>query len=292
MRGVLRIGTFVPELSQVNFEKEVRSGPGFYDLPHLSGFDLSGGNLTGVVLRNSLVERCSFDDCLINYADLCFSAFFECTFRSTNMRVTKIGSASFEECEFENADLAYCTAEETSFKGSHISGSSLNHVSLVKADLSDVVLHNTSVYGISAWDLELEGAKQSDLVIADDWPTLTVDNIEVAQFICLLVKNSKVRDIIDTIVSKVVLILGRFSLERKPTLHRIKGLLRERGYVSIIFDFEGPRRRDLTETIRTLAHLSRFVIVDLTDPSSVPHELQAIVPFLPSVPVQPLILGG
>ena len=159
MRGVLRIGTFVPELSQMNFEKEIRSGPGFYDLPHLSGFDFSGGNLNGIVMRNSIVEHCSFDDSLIDHADLCFSDFLECTFRSTSMRVTKIGSASFEECAFENADLAYCTAEETSFKGSSISGSSLNHVQLVKADLSGVVLHNTSVYGISAWDLELEGAK-------------------------------------------------------------------------------------------------------------------------------------
>lgn len=245
-----------PELSQMDFEKEVRSGPGFYDLPHLSGFDFSGSNLNGVMLRNSIVEHCSFDDCLINFADLCFTNFLECTFRSTSMRVTKIGSASFEECEFENADLAYCTAEETSFKGSSILGSSLNHVQLVKADLSDVVLHNTSVYGISAWDLELEGAKQSDLMIADDEPTLTVDSIEVAQFICLLVKNSKVRDVIDTLVARVVLILGRFSPERKPTLHRIRDLLRERGYVSIIFDFEGPKRRDLTETIRTLARIS------------------------------------
>ena len=281
-----------PELSQVDFEKEIRSGPGPYDLPDLSGFDFSGGNLNGIVWRNSIVDHCNFDDCQIDYADLCFSSFLECTFRRTSMRATKIGSSSFGECEFENADLAYCSAEETSFKGSIISDSSLNHVQLVKADLSDVVLHNTSVYGISAWDLELEGAKQSDLMITDDWPTLTVDSIEVAQFICLLVKSSKIRDVIDTLVSRVVLILGRFSPEGKPTLHRIQDLLRDRGYVSIIFDFKGPESRDLTETIRTLAHLSRFVIVDLTDPSSVPHELAAVVPLLPSVPVQPLIRAG
>ena len=281
-----------PELRHIDFEKEIRSGTGLYDLPDLSGFDFSGCDLHGIVWRNSIVDHCSFDDCRIDFSDLCFSNFLECTFRSTSMRVTRIGSASFEKCVFENADLAYCTAEETSFKGSRISGSSLNHVQLVKADLSDVVLHDTSVYGISAWDLELEGAKQSDLIVADDGPTLTVDSIEVAQFIFLLVKNSKIRDVIDTLVSRVVLILGRFSPEGKPRLHRIRDLLRDRGYVPIIFDFDGPERRDLTETIRTLAHLSRFVIVDLTDPSSVPHELEAVVPHLPSLPVQPLILAG
>ena len=281
-----------PELRGVDFQEEVRPGAGIYDLPDLSGFDFSGCDLHGIVWRNSIIERCNFDDCVIDSADLCFSTFLECTFRGTSMRVTRIGSASFEECVFENADLAYCSAEETSFKRSRISGSSLNHVQLVKADLSDVVLHNTSVCGISAWDLELEGAKQSDLSISDDGPNLTVDTIEVAQFIFLLVKSSKIRDVIDTLVSRVVLILGSFSPERKPTLDRIRDLLRERGYVSLIFDFEGPEHRDLTETVQTLAHLSRFVFVDLTDPSSVPHELQSVVPGLPSLPVQPLILAG
>lgn len=281
-----------PELRQMDFEKEIRLGTGLYDLPDLSGFDFSGGDLSGIVWRNSIVDRCNFDDCRLDSSDLYFSNFLECTFCSTSMRVTRIGSASFEDCVFENADLAYCTAEETSFKGSRISGSSLNHVQLVKADLSNVILYDTSVYGISAWDLELERAKQSDLLIVDDGPTLVIDSIELAQFVGLLLKSSKIRNVIDTLVSKVVLILGRFSPGRKPTLHRIRNLLRDRGYVPIIFDFEGPESRDLTETIRTIAHVSRFVIVDLTDPSSVPHELQAVVPDLPSVPFQPLILAG
>jgi len=46
-------------------------------------------------------------------------------------------------------------------------------------------------------------------------PEITVDNIEVAQFIYLMLYNQKIRDVIDTITSKVVLILGRFTPERK-----------------------------------------------------------------------------
>jgi hypothetical protein len=59
----------------------------------------------------------------------------------------------------------------------------------------------------------------------------------------------------------------------------------------VLFDFEAPSSRDLTETVVTLAHLSRFIIADLTDPSSLPKELEAIVPRL-AVPVLPVIQSG
>jgi hypothetical protein len=149
------------------------------------------------------------------------------------------------------------------------------------------------VYGLSAWDVVLEDAKQSNLVITlGDEPRIFVDNLEVAQFIHLLLRNEKIRDVIDAITSKVVLILGRFSPERKLVLDAMREALRGRGYSPVLFDFEKPGSRDLTETISTLAHMARFIIADITDAKSIPQELQAIVPNLPSVPVQPLILSS
>ena len=56
----------------------------------------------------------------------------------------------------------------------------------------------------------------------------------------------------------------------------------------MLFDFEKPANRDLTETVSTLAHLARFIIVDLTDPSSAPHEVATVIPQT-VVPVQPLL---
>jgi len=51
-----------------------------------------------------------------------------------------------------------------------------------------------------------------------------------------------------------------------------------------------PDSRDITETVTTLARLARFIIADITDPKSIPLELQSIVPDV-AVPVQPLTVA-
>ena len=160
-------------------------------------------------------------------------------------------------------------------------------------DLTGADLTGCRIHGISAWRLKLDTrTRQKNLVITrQDEPEITVDNIEVAQFIYLMLHNQKIRDIIDTITSKAVLILGRFTDERKAVLDAIREELRKCDYLPILFDFKVPATRDITETVSLLAHMARFIIADLTDPSSIPKELEAIVPGL-AVPVQPLLEGS
>jgi hypothetical protein len=68
-------------------------------------------------------------------------------------------------------------------------------------------------------------------------PEITTDDIEVAQFLYLLIHNEKLRKVIDTITTKVVLILGRFSEERKVVLDAVRDALRTRGLLPVIFRF-------------------------------------------------------
>ena len=74
-------------------------------------------------------------------------------------------------------------------------------------------------------------------------------------------------------------------------LDALREELRKRDYLPILFDFAIPATRDITETVSLLARMARFIIADLTDPSSIPKELEAIVPGL-AVPVQPLLEGA
>jgi hypothetical protein len=156
-------------------------------------------------------------------------------------------------------------------------------------DLTATDLTGCHVYGISVWGSKLDkDTKQQNLVITKkSEPEITVDNIEVAQFVYLMLHNEKIRDAIDTIGKKAVLLLGRFTDGRIAVLERLREELRKRDFLPIVFNFDKPETKDFTETVRMLAGMSRFVIADMTNPRSTPLELQATVPeyMIPFVPI-------
>jgi uncharacterized protein YjbI with pentapeptide repeats len=174
--------------------------------------------------------------------------------------------------------------------GAKLGRANLKLAHLTEANLTDADLTGYQIYGTYVWGVKLnEGTKQQNLIITTHGESeVTVDNIEVAQFVYLLLRNEKIRGVIDTITSKAVLILNRFSPERKQVLDALREQLRTGGYLPILFDFEGSNSRDMTETVSLLARMARFIIADLTNPRSIPKELEAIVPDV-AVPVQPLL---
>ena len=180
---------------------------------------------------------------------------------------------------------------ETDLRGANLVDTILVGAQLVRAKIEKAKVSGSSVYSINVWDLDGEFEEEHDLVITDRGePVITVDDIEVAQFVYLLLNNKKIRHVIDTVTTKAVLILGRFTPERKQVLDALRDALRERGFVPILFDFEPSPQRDLTETVQLLANMAKFVIADITEAKSIPQELSHIIPFLPSVPVQPILL--
>ena len=194
------------------------------------------------------------------------------------------------EADLRGAQFQAAHIMDSSFDSANLTGANLARIHLLRCSLRNAILTDCEVYGLSAWDVDLIGAHQSNLTISDPHGhKLTVENIEIAQFIYLLLKSEKLRTVIDALTSKMVLILGRFTSERKAVLDAVKTKLTDQGYYPVIFDFDKPASRDLTETVSTLAHLSRFIIADLSDPRAIPHELASIVPTL-AIPVQPIII--
>jgi hypothetical protein len=195
------------------------------------------------------------------------------------------------------ADLRGASLSEANLSGADLSGADLSGVDLSRVDLSGADLSGADLCGATLTDASLNranlcGANLSyrTILIAAKLIGANLRGANLTRAVHLLLHNEKIRDVIDTITSKVVLILGRFTPERKTVLDALREELRNRGYVPVLFDFDVPAERDITETVTLLARMARFIIADLTDPSSIPKELEAIVPQL-AVPVQPLFGG-
>ncbi len=291
--------------------------------PDLSGARLDGKNLSWANLREADLREATlasvhcfntnFTNANLGRANFSNADLLDTNFTNANLSRTILTNTNFFHANLSSADLsqAYLLSadlREADLSGANLSrailtygnlsGANLSSADLREADLRQAILVGTNlkganlthcfIYGISAWNVELEGAKQDSLVITShDEPSITIDNLKIAQFIYLLLNNQEIREVIDTIGQKGVLILGRFSKDRKPILDALREKLRTLNYVPIVFDFELPTERDFTETIMTLAGLCRFIIADITNPSSAPLELQATVPnyMIPFVPI-------
>jgi hypothetical protein len=252
--------------------------------PDLRGANLRDTNLTAADLRG--VDLCGADLCWADLykADLCGADLCGAHFRGTYCR-----EAHFTGAHLRGADLTGADFYKADLRGVDLYQAHLIGARLIKTDLRDATLTGSSVHGASVWGIKVnEETQQQNLIITDpDEPVITVDNLKVAQFIYLLLNHEEIRGVIDTITSKGVLILGRFSEERKPVLEALRDALRDKGFLPIVFDFERPQGRDFTETVKVLAGMSCFVIVDISGPRSVPLELQATVPdyMIPFVPI-------
>jgi uncharacterized protein YjbI with pentapeptide repeats len=173
-----------------------------------SGADLTGADLHGAILCGADLYRAHLSRADLSGAQLSGACLTE----------ADLGEANLSWADLRGAQLGGADLREADFCSANLSGAILVDANLSRADLSGADLTDCRIFGISAWRLTLsEDTKQQNLVITGAGePEITVDNIEVAQFIYLLLHNEKIRDAIDTIGKKAVLILGRCSSRCSP----------------------------------------------------------------------------
>lgn len=307
----------IPKLKGLNFKElnwHPSKGPGIdFSKADLSNSDFTGAmlnypdfinaNLTNSKFNKSLIQNARFINCKMRKANFEWAvlnysiftgvekagAFANSTLQEVNFDNCMLRSASFiganlRQASFVGADLSFAYLTDANLLDANLTNTNLTKASmqrtrLINTSIEGAIITEAKIYGISAWNLKGKPKSMNKLVItADDESEITVDDIDIAQFIHLLLKREKLRNVINTITSKAVLILGRFTIERKAILDSLADELRKYNLLPIIFDFEKATSRDFTETIKVLAGLSFFVIADITDPSAIPLELQATVP--------------
>ncbi|MEW5957011.1 MAG: pentapeptide repeat-containing protein [Chloroflexota bacterium] len=244
------------------------------------GADLSGVNFSNTNLWGARLQFVNLSGANLVGADL----------TRANLRYANLSNADLTAAKFYEADLYMAN-----LRGATCRDTNMLRARLVSANLSGTILDGCWIHGVSVWGVTVdEATKQKNLRITDpndpEALSITVDDIEVAQFIDLLLKHNNLRNILNAVTKRGVLILGPFANGGLKRLQAIAAKLRELDYLPIIFDFERPDRRNYTETIKTLAGLSRFIIADLSGPS-VPQELYAIVPHF-KIPVVPILEKG
>jgi hypothetical protein len=274
----------------------------------LNGAVLSEANLSRVNFSGARLDYANFTGADLSTANLSFADLSQVNFSKANLKSANLSGAYLWGADLSEADLSNSVLDLASLMRAN-----LTRANLIKADLSGTTLIHTkvngakisgsSIYGTNVWDLIGEFEEQTDLIITPKGkpgmeefpagsPSITVDNIKIAQFLYLILNNEEIRNMINTLTSKSVLILGRFTIqERKRILDALRNKLREYDLVPIVFDFDRPTDKDFTETIKTLAGLSYFVIADVTNPKSSPLELQATVPDY-QIPFVPIIQEG
>ncbi len=286
---------------------------------NLSGGDFTGTNLSGAYLLESSFVMANLNMAVLHEAQIGMAQFTKAILTETDFSGSKLNFSQIVDCDcrgaiFDHADLGgsvlinsdfsdasfvEASLMTTTMTGSRLIRADLRNCNMAglnftHADLSGADISGSRVFGVAAWGITTHGLIQQDLIISSDGDplVLTVDDIEIAQFIYLLSQSEKLGRVIDKITSKVVLILGRFTKERKAILDAIKDTLRQKDYIAVVFDFDKPESRSLTETVKLLARMSKFIVADITDPKCIPHELATIVPDSTSVPIQSIQVKG
>ncbi|AGY58263.1 pentapeptide repeat-containing protein [Gloeobacter kilaueensis] len=251
LRGAYLGGT---DLSKADLREASLSGAAY-----LKGVDLHGANLSGANLSRVIMNGVDLEE-----ADL---------------RGANLGGADLRRANLNRAKLSGANLERANLKGADLSGADLRQVRLAGCCLEEAILQGCRVYGTAAWDVKInERTDQRNLLITDvGEAAVSVDNLKIARFLHLLLDNTELKDAIDALTLKAVLILGHFSPERQSVLAALQGELRRRDHLPIVFNFAGSETQTTIETVRALAGLSRFVIADLADGRSIPAQLHTTV---------------
>jgi hypothetical protein len=221
-----------------------------------------------------------------------------------DLRGANLSRAGMWGCSLSGSDLT-----DANLDGADLTWATLCRVRLIRTSVQDAIFSNAWVYGAAIWDLKgLPRAEENLSIVPEDRYFEFADRelmrikdggLRVAQFVSsaysALLSGSRdplMSGIIDAISTRVALILGRFT-KSNNVLDHVASVLREsNSMVPLVFDFDKPGLFDLTESVSLWARLCSVIIVDLTNPASVPHELASIVPDLPSVPVFPILQQG
>jgi uncharacterized protein YjbI with pentapeptide repeats len=267
----------------------------------LKDADLTGARIDRANLEHVNARSATFDDVVaqepnfevgtLRGARFRRARISEGRFHRAYLRDTNLTDAAFTGCWLRFANFEGARCENTDF-----SGSDLRYASMVETHLKGAILTDVHVFGISAWGVETDANTRQDLIVGrtqdEQEAPLRAHDLQTAQLLGLMLDGAGVRAVLDSMTSKLVLILGSFSPAEKAVLDALRLSLQSHGYIAVEFDFERPSDRDYAETVLTLVGMSRFVVADFTNAKEVRAEVAQARRQYMRVPIIPIAREG
>lgn len=169
------------ELSEVDLSDANLRGLNIY------GTDLSDAKLVCADLREAILNNVNFGDADLRGANLSGAIFKNTYFTDANLSRTNLSGAILKGCCFYKANLEDADISNADLSSADLRGTNLNQANLEYANLSF-----SYVYGVSIWNIKLEGAVQKKLNICP-WKTeyIYVNDIRSAYIKSLQIANSE-----------------------------------------------------------------------------------------------------
>ena len=300
------------DLSEADFRKADMTGMNLRRA-NLRRSNLEGAELGWAILSGADLEQANLKQAKLNRADLGGASLRGADLSGTDFSQANISLARLSEANLVRVDLrgaCLCDAFlnqasllEVDLSGADLTGADLTDCRMLDVNLTGAVLVGCRVNGVSVGRATLTDTAQRDLIITTyDEPTIMVDDLEVAQFLGVLIHNTKIRERLDIVTRKVVLLLGWFIEESKPSLDAMRDWLREHCYIPVIlglqkrmfgsdFEFYTPDNAKFAAAVLPLARLARFAIIDFTAPKTALQEVERFLATV-AVPVKPILLQG
>ncbi len=141
--------------------------------------DMRAVRLDGASMRGAWMKGIQFQDASLKGVDFGMSE---------NGRDTRMMEGNFNFADLSGAKLAHADLSDATFKMTDLSGADLRHTNLsnsvfTRSKLNRADLSFSRIYGFAAWDIEKEGAIQNNLLVESSSDQISVDDLEIAQFV-------------------------------------------------------------------------------------------------------------
>lgn len=279
----------------------IDAGGSNFSYAHLTAVDLSYANLarTNLSRTNLSSANLSYANLLrarLREADLsytnfshanCFQAIFAEHLRGATIRGTNFTHANLRETFFVHTFFNGADLSDADLTDADLTGTSFRKTALKRARLMNCTFEDE---GAALWHVDLTEASGTEALrlhyenIACLNPHLSTESPDLAYFLAAVLYAERLRKCYDYIGpsecsyrlyhTNIVLIIGCFPPQRSAILDALRTEVRHRGYEPVFCDGKNlavPSNWDAkafyhgTNLLRSLVHLSEFVLVDLTD---------------------------